>query len=181
MKNLKQLFRLNPLARMVGTYLAATATVAVVALAASNVLGPARAANAPDGENNTQVAELYELQAAFHHAASHGGDIDAMMALWADDSSITVGGVLYSGKDAVRDFFANHSGAFKHNWVSLAPAFKTEFNIHGNTADIYFECHYADPSVTPYVLKSDISATGNVRKVNGTWLFWNIVAGSAPL
>jgi hypothetical protein len=63
----------------------------------------------------------------------------------------------------------------------LAPAFKTEFDIHGNTADIYFECHYADPSATPYVLKSDLSATGTVKKVNGTWLFGNIVAASAPL
>ena len=181
MKNLKHLFSSSPLAKTVGTYLAACATVAAIALAAANFLGRASAAGGADDRNNTQVAELYELQAAFHVAASHGGNIEAMMALWADDSSITVGGVLYNGKDAVRDFFANHSGAFKHNWVSLAPAFKTEFDIHGNTADIYFECHYADPSVKPYVLKSDISAIGTAKKVNGTWVFWNIVAGSAPL
>ncbi len=181
MKMLKQLFGSRPLAGTIGTYLTATATVAVVVLAASNLFARARAASAPNGENNTQVAELYELQAAFHAAASHGGDIEAMMALWADDGSLTVGDVVYSGKDAVRDFFANHSGAFKHDWVSLAPAFKTQFDIHGNTADIYFECHYADPSVTPYVLRSDASAAGTVKKVNGTWLFWNIVGGSAPL
>ena len=181
MKKLNQSFHANPLTRVVGTYLAATVTVAVIALAASNFLGRASAAGGADDRNNTQVAELYELQAAFHHAASHGGDIDAMMALWAEDGSITVGGVLYNGKAAVRDFFANHSGAFKNNWVSLAPAFKTEFDIHGNTADIYFECHYADPSATPYVLRSDLSATGTVKKVNGTWLFWNIVAAAAPL
>ena len=181
MKNLKQLFRSNPLARTVSAYLAACVTLAVVTLTASNFLGHASAAGGAENPNNTQVAELYELQAAFHRAASHGGDIEAMMQLWADDSSITVGGVLYSGKDGVRDFFANHSGAFKHNWISLAPAFKTEFDIHGNTAGIYFECHYADPSVTPYVLKSDISATGTVEKVNGTWVFGNIVAGGAPL
>src|SRR5262245_59529171 len=180
MKKLNQSFNSSPLAKTIGTYLAAIATVAV-AVAVSNLFGHASAAAGPEIQNNTQVAELYELQAAFHQAASHGGDIDAMMALWADDSSITVGGVLYSGKDGVRDFFANHSGAFKHDWVSLAPAPKTQFDIHGNTADIYFECHYADPSVTPYVLRSDISATGNVKKVNGTWLFWNIVAGAAPL
>src|SRR5262249_44535257 len=73
---------------------------------------------------------LYELQAAFHAAASHGGDIEAMMALWADDSSLTVGSVIYSGKDAVRTFFATQSGAFKHSWVSLAPSPKTQFEIH---------------------------------------------------
>jgi hypothetical protein len=181
MNTLKQSISSSRLARMAGTYLAATVTVAVVALAASNLFSRASAAGAPDRENNTQVAELYELQAAFHHAASHGGDIDAMMALWADDSSITVAGVLYSGKDGVRDFFANHSGAFKHDWVSLAPSFETQFEIHGNTAELYFECHYADPSVTPYVIRSDVSATGTAKKVHGAWVFWNIVAGSAPL
>ena len=54
----------------------------------------------------------------------------------------------------------------------MAPAFKTQFDIHGKTADLYFECHYVDPSVGPYVLRSDISATGTAKKVNGTWLFW---------
>ena len=180
MKNVNQLFSSSSLAKMAGTYLAACATVAAIALAAPSFIGRASAAGVKT-PNNTQVAELYELQAAFHAAASHGGDIDAMMALWADDSSITVGGVLYSGKDSVRDFFANHSGAFKHDWVSLAPSFETQFDIHGNTAEIYFECHYADPSVTPYVIRSDVSATGTARKVHGAWVFWNIVAGSAPL
>ncbi|HYV30470.1 MAG TPA: nuclear transport factor 2 family protein [Candidatus Binatia bacterium] len=181
MNDLKKLHDPNALASTARHYMAAIAIIAVVAVTASARPGRTRAAGGPDGRNNTQVAELYELQAAFHAAASHGGDIDAMMALWADDGSLTVGDALYSGKDAVRDFFANHSGAFKHDWVSLAPAFKTQFDIRGNTADLYFECHYADPSVTPYVLRSDISATGTAKKVNGTWVFWNIVAGSEPL
>ena len=181
MKNLTKLHSPKALATTAGTYLAVIAILAVVAATASARPGRAGTAGGPRERNSTQVAELYELQAAFHAAASYGGDIDAMMALWADDGSLTVGDALYSGKDAVRDFFANHSGAFKHDWVSLAPAFKTQFDIHGNTADIYFECHYADPSVTPYVLRSDISATGTAKKVNGTWLFENIVAGSAPL
>ena len=160
MNTLKKLHSPNALATTAGTYLAAIAIIAVVAVTASARPGRAGAAGGPRDRNNTQVAELYELQAAFHAAASYGGDIDAMMQLWADDGSLTVGDVVYSAKDGVRDFFANHSGAFKHDWVSLAPAFKTQFDIHGNTADIYFECHYADPSVTPYVLRSDLSATG---------------------
>jgi len=181
MNTFKKLHTPNGPGTTARTYLAVTVVIAVAALTAAALLDPARAAGGLKDKHSAQLAELYELQAAFHAAASHGGDIDAMMALWADDSSINVGGVLYSGKDGVRDFFANHSGAFKHDWVSLAPAPKTEFDIHGNTADLYFECHYADPSVTPYVLRSDISATGTAKKVNGTWLFWNIVAGSAPL
>jgi len=181
MKNVNRLFISSSLAKMAGIYLAACATVAAIALAAPSLIGRASAAGGAKSPNSTQVAELYELQAAFHAAASHGGDIDAMMQLWADDSSITVGGVLYSGKDGVRDFFANHSGAFKHDWVSLAPSFETQFDIHGNSAGIYFECHYADPAVAPYVIRSDVSATGTAKRVNGAWVFWNIVAGSAPL
>jgi hypothetical protein len=181
MNDLKKLHSPNSLATAARTYLAVIAIIAVVAVTASARPGRARANSRPEDRNNTQVAELYELQAAFHQAASYGGDIDAMMQLWADDGSLTVGDVVYSGKDGVRDFFANHSGAFKHYWVSLAPAFKTQFDIHGNAADIYFECHYADPSVTPYVLRSDTSAMGTVKKVNEHWVFWNIIGGSAPL
>ena len=181
MNTLKKLHKPNAIATTAATYLAVIAAIAVVAVTTSTPLGSARAAGGLKDKHGAQLAELYELQAAFHAAASHGGDIDAMMQLWADDGSLTVGDVVYSGKDGVRDFFANHSGAFKHDWVSLAPAFKTQFDIHGNTADIYFECHYGDLSVTPYVLRSDISATGTAKKVNGTWVFWNIVAGSAPL
>jgi len=183
MNKLKKLQSPNALATKAGTYVAVMALIAVVAVtaSASGRLGRASAARGEEDRNNTQVAELYELQAAFHSAASYGGDLEAMMQLWADDGSLTVGAVVYSGQDGVRDFFANTSGAFKHYWVSLAPAFKTQFDIHGNTANIYFECHYADPSVTPYVLKSDVSATGTAKKVNGRWVLWNIVAGSAPL
>jgi hypothetical protein len=181
MNTFKKLHMPNGPGTTARTYLAVTVVIAVTALTASALLGSARAAGGLKAKNSAQLAELYELQAAFHAAASHGGDIDSMMQLWADDSSITVGRLLYSGKEGVRDFFANHSGAFKNDWVSLAPAFKTEFDIHGNTADLYFECHYADPSVTPYVLRSDISATGTAKKVKGLWVFWNIVAGTAPL
>ena len=181
MDKLKKLQSPEAPASTVRHYLVVIAIIAVVAVAASALPGRARANARPEDPNNTQEAELYELQAAFHAAASYGGDIEAMMQLWADDSSLAVGDVVYNGKDGIRNFFANHSGAFKHSWVSLAPAFKTQFDIHGNTADIYFECHYADPSVTPYVLRSDVSATGTAKKVNGAWFLWNIIAGSAPL
>jgi hypothetical protein len=187
MNTLKQLFTSSPRAVTTGTSLC---VIALIALATSGIFG--RASAAPHREDrdddilaalyhNAQVAELYELQAAFHAAASHGGDIEAMMPLWADDGSLTVGTTVYRGKVALRNFFANISGAFKNNWVSLAPAFKTQIDVHGNKADIYFECHYADPSTTPYILKSDISATGTAKKVGGKWVLWNIVAGAAAL
>ena len=133
MNTLKKLHKPNAIATTAATYLAVIAAIAVVAVTTSTPLGSARAAGGLKDKHGAQLAELYELQAAFHAAASHGGDIDAMMQLWADDSSITVVGVLYSGKDGVRDFFANHSGAFKHDWVSLAPAPKTLFDVQAGS------------------------------------------------
>src|SRR5215813_1848175 len=118
MKRIKHLFNSSQLSKRLGTYLAACATVAAVGIAAGNFHTRAAAAGGAEEPNNTQIAELYELQAAFHEAASHGGNIDAMMELWADDSSLTAGGVRYSGKEAVRTFFATVSGAFKHDRVS---------------------------------------------------------------
>jgi len=83
MNTLKKLHRPNAIARTAGTYLAVIAAIAVVAVTTSTPLGSARAAGGLKDKHSAHLAELYELQAAFHAAASHGGDIDAMMQLWA--------------------------------------------------------------------------------------------------
>src|ERR1051326_6032041 len=87
MDKLKKLPSPEAPASTVRHYLVVIAIIAVVAVAASALPGRARANARPEDHNNTQVAELYELQAAFHAAASYGGDIEAMMQLWADDRS----------------------------------------------------------------------------------------------
>ena len=47
---------------------------------------PVTRAVAQDGGRPANgLVELYELEQDFHLAASYGGDIDAMMALWAED------------------------------------------------------------------------------------------------
>jgi len=44
-------------------------------------------ASAPSGSpESVQVAEIYELQAAFHRAKTTQ-DLDLMMSLWADDAT----------------------------------------------------------------------------------------------
>ena len=154
---------------------------AAMALAAAGSLTGSSAASGPDEQNNAQVAEIYRLQAAFHQAASYGGDINAMAPLWADDATLTTGGNVYTGKAAILDFLAHHTGAFQHYWVSLAPSFKTAIDLQGDTAEIYFECHYADPSVHPYVLQADLSLGGTVKKENGHWVLWHMSGGPVPL
>lgn len=165
----------RPLMRKFGLYLAATATVAALAIATSGLLSRARADTGP-GQNNGlyQVAQLDQLVANFHQAASYGGNLEAMMSLWADGSSLSFNGVPFNGKDGVRNYFGNVAGPFKHYWVSLAPEFKTQFDLNGITASVYLECHFADPSATPYVIKADIKVVGTVVNVNGTWLIQHL-------
>jgi hypothetical protein len=157
---------------------------------------------------NTQVAELYQLQAAFHAAASGAGasaDVKAqhlsqMLALFTDDAMLVVGGTIYVGRGVpgtvtcdpgaltLCDFFANHAGSFVlgRNWVSLSPSFKTYFDIHGDTAEVYFECHYFD--VATGLKEADVSfgvpgmpETGQATKVNGVWLLSFGQAAFPPL
>jgi hypothetical protein len=161
-----------------------------------------------EGNANTQIAELYQVQAAFHQAASGAGvsaaakaqHLSDMLALWTDDGTLVVGSTAYTGKGnpgtpscdpgslTLCDFFANHAGSFVlgRDWVSLTPSFKTSIDVHGHTADLFFECHYFD--VPTGLKKSDVSyglrgnpSSGQARKVNGQWLLWYAVVGFPPL
>jgi hypothetical protein len=162
---------------------------------------------------NTQTAELYQLQAAFHRAASVqdpvNGDsaavvdqrIREMLSIWTDDGvlQLRVGNPFdgtYVGKGDVESncsspsgnpanqgtlctFFRYVAGSFqtKNKFVSLAPAYKTSFQIHGNTAGVYFECHYFNVAIDPMTGKplwsqaSHVKFDGQARKEQGRWLF----------
>jgi len=126
------------------------------------------------------IAALHELQARFHESISGGGHIDELMSLWADDATFTVGETTLHGKDEIRSFFLQSPG-FTHNWVSLSPAFKTSFEVHGKTADIYFECHFVDWQANPQVVLTHGTFEGTARKVEGRWLFSHITGGVNPL
>jgi len=72
--------------------------------------------------------------------------------------------------------------------VALSPSFKTTINLFGDTATLFFECHYFDVSTTLPQWKSDASygvpgqpLTGLARKVNGKWLLSYAVAAAPPL
>ena len=153
------------------------------------------------------IAALYQLQAAFHAAASCAGldrdqHIQDMLALWAEDGVLIVGSTTYQGRGlwngssctpsgrTLCDFFANHAGPFVSGraWVGLSPSFKTAIDVLGDTATLFFECHYFDVSTSPPQWRSDASygvpgqpLTGLARKVNGKWLLSYAVAASPPL
>jgi|ERR1043166_548274 hypothetical protein len=159
--------------------------VALAALAALAVMLlfqiPVTRAVAQDGaHHHNGLAELYELEQDFHLAASYGGNIDAMMALWAEDCIMTSGTNAFIGKAAVRAAIAA-GGPFHNYWVGLTPAFTITADIHGHTADFSFQCAYVDPSVTPYVVRLNRGLSGTVKKVHGNWLLWHMDSHPATL
>ena len=134
-----------------------------------------------------------------------------MLSLWTADAvlHVSVGGAIdgyYMGngdpddpstcptpsgdpnnRGTVCTFFKYISGAFQspNKWVSLAPSYKTAFDVHGNTATMYFECHYFNVAIDPANQKplwasvSHASFNGSARNVNSQWLF-SYVNASIP-
>ncbi|HET9389065.1 MAG TPA: hypothetical protein VFO44_05415 [Steroidobacteraceae bacterium] len=184
--------------------------MAIVLVAAAGIAGSVTAL--ADGDDNEgpgkAIAQLYELQAAFH-AAAGGAGVDAatkathlreMLEVWTDDAVLVVGSTVYVGLGepdsstcapgslTICDFFQNHAGSFVlgRNWAALTSLARTHFDVQGNRADVYFECHYVD--VATGVKMSDVSfgllgqpSTGQARRVRGKWLLSFAEVGSPAL
>ena len=152
------------------------------ALGASSLILPGLAR--ADSPESVQVAEIYQLQAAFHRAKTTA-DLDLMMSLWAPDATLVNQGDVsspYVGADELRGFWAR-SGSFTHRRLSLVPSFKTTIQVHGNEAYLYFECHdVGDYDLATRFFAADAFLAGTVKNVAGSWVFWNMTAGkSFPL
>jgi hypothetical protein len=138
----------------------------------------------PGSPEGVQVAEIYQLQAAFHRAKTTQ-DLNLMMSLWAADATLNVQGdpnSPYVGAAALAAFWQN-SGSFTHRRLSLVPSFKTRIDVNGLQATLYFECHdIGDYDLASRFIASDTFLGGTVRNVGGSWVFYNMTAGkSSPL
>src|SRR5262245_34101330 len=133
------------------------------------------------GPESTQVAKIYELQAAFHKAKTTQ-DLDLMMSLWDPDGVLNNVGdpnSPYIGFDRLRSFW-EHSGSFTRRRFSLVPSFKLQIDVHGDLAWLYFECHdIGDFDLNTRFIAGDTFLAGTVRKVGPRWLFWDMTAGRA--
>jgi hypothetical protein len=133
------------------------------------------------GPQSTQVAEIYQLQAAFHRAKTTQ-DINLMMSLWDVDGILNNQGdpnSPYVGFERLRSFWEN-SGSFRNRRFSLVPSFKIQTDIHGNQAWLYFECHDIGSFDQPNrLIAVDTFLAGTIRSVGGSWLFWDMTAGRA--
>lgn len=127
------------------------------------------------------------LQAAFHRALNRS-DEDAVRALWAPDAVVWAGAVgclPCTGPDEIAEAIAT-SGPFMNGWASLAPSYKTRFDVHGNTAEYEFECVYltdvaTGESLAGQTVHAHLNATGTMRKVGDRWLFQTFHAGLGSL
>jgi hypothetical protein len=166
MKHLKRLFQSVALTRVRGAFLAGLVGLAALVVCSSTVHTNAQAVAPLPLE-----AGVLQLLANYHGALAYGGNLDAMASLWADNSSLTLNnGTPFTGKAAVLAFFAN-GPYFSHNWVSLAPEWKTTITIRGNTAQATTECIATDVSVTPNVVKGVILVNATCQLQGGQWVF----------
>ena len=73
-------------------------------------------------------------------------------------------------------YFKWVAGSFQapNKFIVLTPSYSTSFDITGNTATGYWECHYYDVSTTSWTAKVKIRTQTSFQKVNGKWLFSSI-------
>ena len=186
-------------------------------------LGSAKSTAAQD--DNTQISELYKLQASYHRAATvhdpvNGDAPDTITARIRDVLSLfTTDAVLYlhvgsavdgyylgngdpddastcptpsadpNNRGTVCTFYKYVSGPFQaaNKFVALTPSYKESFDVHGNMAAVYFECHYFNVAIDPatgkplWTAASHASFTGSARKVEGRWLFSYAIGAVPPV
>lgn len=100
----------------------------------------------------------------------------------ADDSTCPPPSADAGNRGTLCTFFKYVSAPFQpaNRFVSLAPSYKTTFNIHGDTANGTFECHFFNVAPNPTTgqplwtpvqhLRADVLA----RIVGGQWLFSHV-------
>ncbi len=132
-------------------------------------------------KNPEAVADLDQLLADFHGALSYGGNITAMMELWADDSTLTLNGASHVGKPAIQTFFEG-TGYFLNQWVSLAPEYKTQIVVDGDRAAASTQCVAVDITANPPVVRGVIQVNATMERHHGQWRFTSMNNSSpAPL
>jgi hypothetical protein len=163
--------------------IAAFALVAGLVVHTGGLAGSARSPLKPQvaTPESIQVGEIYQLQAAFHRAKTTQ-DIDLMMSLWEVNGTLDVQGNTNSpfvGSEQIKSFWQT-SGSFTHRRFSLVPSFKTQIDVNGDQAWLYFECHdISDYDLPDRAIASDTFLAGTVRNVGGKWVFSNMTAGKA--
>lgn len=94
-----------------------------------------------------------------------------------------------NNRGTVCTFYKYLSGAFQaaNKFVALTPSYKESFDLHGERATVYFECHYFNVAIDPatgkplWTAASHASFTGSARKLEGRWLFSYAIGAVPPI
>ncbi len=131
-------------------------------------------------QKQVDLYNIDQIEVTFHKAASTH-DVDMMMSLFADDAVATIGGQTYSGKDEIRNLFANKAAPFRpeNHWLSDTPAYKLKSTVTGDVGTLYFECHYID--VQNKVVVVAVGAQQQVARIGGKWLIKEMTSTSPTL
>jgi uncharacterized protein (TIGR02246 family) len=152
------------------------AIVASLAACGSSDTGSAERA---DAQRQADLYQIDQVEQKWPRAASTH-NLDLMMSIWAPNATFTINGTTYTGKAAIRKFFAG-AGPFQpqNHWVSDTPAYKIRTTVNGDKGTLYFECHYVD--VKTQKLAAVVGADQDVKKIDGKWLITNSAASSPSL
>jgi hypothetical protein len=158
----------------------------LIALVLASGIGACSSATGPAAAEATQVqkqADLYainQIEVTWHKASSTK-NVDLMMTLWADDATFTTAAKTYSGKAAIREFFATQAAPFKpeNNWVSDTPAYRSRATVDGDKGTLYFQCDYIDIATKKVMVV--VSADQQVARVNGVWVIKAAISATPDL
>jgi hypothetical protein len=94
-----------------------------------------------------------------------------------------VSGVTGAYRGTLCTYFKWIAGSFQapNKFIVLTPSYLTSFDISGDTATGYWECHYYDVSTSPWTAKVKIQTSSSFQRVKGHWLFSSINATPAGI
>jgi hypothetical protein len=144
--------------------------------------GGAAPADSPNAaiQREADLYQIDQIEKAFHRAGSTH-NVNLMMSLFAPGATFNIGTQAYTGKAQIRRFFATVNPAFRpgNRWISDTPSYKTRESVNGNTATLYFQCHYIDPKTRRVMLV--IGVNHNLERVDGRWLIVDAAASVTTL
>jgi hypothetical protein len=135
-------------------------------------------ATAGTEEDADDFMQIHKIEIVFHQAGTTK-NLDLMMALFADDATITSGGKTYSGKDQIRAYWqAARPFQPQNHWVAYTPAFRIKYSVEGNSAHLYFECLYVDKEANK--IAAHTNSDDILMRVNYKWLIKHMKAAVVP-
>jgi ketosteroid isomerase-like protein len=125
-------------------------------------------------QKQADMYQIDQIEVTWHKAASMK-DLDLMMTIWADNATLQIGALTYSGKSQIRNFWATAAPFKPENvWVDETPAYKARITVSGDAGTLYFECHFVD--VTTRKLVAIAGTQLEVARISGRWAITSSIA-----